>query len=100
MQQNLSRMRKAPLGRVCYETAGLKVRKAMFGKSGHRFLVFEGLPGYSSIRLQGQGSAELHCADEVQHALQVVNHGRQTDLHLRALQPAEQEAWIPEDAVL
>jgi hypothetical protein len=66
------------------------LEKAMFGNSGHRFLLFPS-DRDSSVQLASQGLLKLDCAENIQHAFQVVNHTSQTDLRLRASHPAEQE---------
>ena len=71
----------------------------MFGNSGHRFLLFPSDLD-SSARLARQGLLKLDCPENIQHAFQVVDHSRQTDLGLRASHPAEQETRMSEDAVL
>jgi hypothetical protein len=85
--------------RVCYETPGEKLEKAMFGNFGHRFLLFPSDLD-SSAQLASQGLLKLDCAENIQHAFQVVDHTSQTDLRLRASHPAEQETRVSEYAVL
>jgi len=71
----------------------------MFGNSGHRFLLFPSDLD-SSAQLASQGLLKLDCAENPQHAFQVVDHTSQTDLRLRASHPAEQETRVSEYAVL
>jgi hypothetical protein len=52
---------------VCYETRGEKLEKAMFGNSGHRFLLFPSDLD-SSAQLASQGLLKLDCAENIQHA--------------------------------
>ena len=79
--------------------AGLKVEKAVLGDSGHRFLLFSSDLD-SSAQLASQGLLKLDCAENIQHAFQVVDHRGQTDLGLSASHAAEQETRMSEDAVL
>ena len=53
-----------------------------------------------SGQLPSQGLLKLDCAENIQHAFQVVDHSRQTDLGLSASHTAEQETRMSEDAVL
>ena len=74
-------------------------KNAMFGNSGHRFLLFPSDLDWSA-QLASQGMLKLDCAENIQHAFQVVDHTSQTDLRLRASHPAEQETRVSEYAVL
>src|SRR4029077_4801775 len=74
-------------------------KNAMFGNSGHRFLLFPSDLDWSA-QLASQGMLQLDCAENIQHAFQVVDHTSQTDLRLRASHPAEQETRVSEYAVL
>src|SRR4029077_7337084 len=74
-------------------------KNAMFGNSGHRFLLFPSDLDWRA-QLASQGMLQLDCAENIQHACQVVDHTSQTDLRLRASHPAEQETRVSEYAVL
>src|SRR4029077_11368704 len=54
-------------------------KNAMFGNSGHRFLLFPSDLDWSA-QLASQGMLQLDCAENIQHAFQVVDHTSQTDL--------------------
>ena len=73
----------------------------MFGQLRASLFCFESVRWrFEGTQLPGQGRSKLGCAYYIQHALQVVNHGGQTDLCLRTPKATQQEAWISEDAVL
>ena len=91
---------KSPDWPSLLRNGGLEARNSDVRKPRTSLFCFSSVRRASMAPLSGQSRSEPAGTQHIPHALQVVDHGGQADLRLRALQTTEQETWISEDAVL
>src|SRR5437870_5774699 len=98
--KNRSERPESPDSPSLLRNGGLEARNSDVRKPRTSLFCFSSVRRASMAPLSGQSRSEPAGTQHIPHALQVVDHGGQADLRLRALQAAEQEARVSEDVVL